>query len=76
MDSVNTRAATAVTGPTHPDRHRLEFEPAVVLPVQMQGTRMADASLVPEKLLLLGALPRNPVGKVLKRDLRTTVAAG
>ena len=31
---------------------------------------------LPEKLLLLGALPRNPVGKVLKRDLRTTVAAG
>ena len=31
---------------------------------------------LPEKLLLLDALPRNPVGKVLKRDLRTTVAAG
>ena len=31
---------------------------------------------LPEKLLLLDALPRNPVGKVLKRDLRTTEAAG
>ena len=31
---------------------------------------------LPEKLLLLDVLPRNPVGKVLKRDLRTTVAAG
>ena len=56
MDSVNTRAVTAGTGPMHPDRHRLAFEPAVVLPVQMQGTRMADASLVPEKLLLLAVL--------------------
>jgi hypothetical protein len=50
MDSVNTRAAT------HPNRHRLEFEPVVVLPVQMQSSRMADASLVPEKLLMLAVL--------------------
>ena len=30
---------------------------------------------LPERLLVLEALPRNPVGKVLKRDLRQAVAA-
>jgi non-ribosomal peptide synthetase component E (peptide arylation enzyme) len=29
---------------------------------------------LPERLLLLAALPRNPVGKVLKRSLREQVA--
>ncbi len=29
---------------------------------------------LPEKLLLVGSLPRNPVGKVLKRELRSIVA--
>jgi len=49
MESVNARPAAA-------DRQHLQFEPAVVLPVQMQSPRLADASLVPEKLLLLAVL--------------------
>ena len=39
-----------------------------------QEKKVASFKL-PEKLLLLDALPRNPVGKVLKRDLRSLVAA-
>lgn len=31
---------------------------------------------LPERLLVVEALPRNPVGKVLKRDLRDRLAAG
>ena len=49
MESVNARPAAA-------DRQHLQFEPAVVLPVQIQSPRLADASLVPEKLLLLAVL--------------------
>lgn len=30
---------------------------------------------LPEKLLLVEALPRNPVGKILKRELRSAIAA-
>jgi non-ribosomal peptide synthetase component E (peptide arylation enzyme) len=30
----------------------------------------------PEKMILLDELPRNPVGKVLKRELRAWVASG
>ena len=35
--------------------------------------RLASYKL-PERLLLVDALPRNPVGKVLKRDLRARIA--
>jgi hypothetical protein len=56
MESVNARIANAGTERTHPDRRHVQLEPAVVLPVQMQSPRMADASLVPEKLLMLAVL--------------------
>ena len=71
----------------YPDDNLGERVCAVVVP--QAGTRPDLAALVdflrtkkkvaayklPERLLLLDALPRNPVGKVLKRDLRAAVAA-
>ena len=60
---------------------------AVVVPQPGQSVALAEivtylrdvqqvaAFKLPEKLWTLDALPRNPIGKVLKRDLRTQVAA-
>lgn len=41
----------------------------------LQTEKKVAAFKLPERLLLLAALPRNPVGKVLKRSLREQVAA-
>jgi acyl-CoA synthetase (AMP-forming)/AMP-acid ligase II len=40
----------------------------------LQTEKKVAAFKLPERLLLLDALPRNPVGKVLKRSLRAQVA--
>ena len=41
----------------------------------LRDERQCAVYKLPEHLLLLQALPRNPVGKVLKRELRTLAAA-
>ena len=41
----------------------------------LRNERKVASYKLPERLLVLDALPRNPVGKVLKRDLRLVVAA-
>jgi acyl-CoA synthetase (AMP-forming)/AMP-acid ligase II len=40
----------------------------------LRNEKRVAAFKLPERLLLVDALPRNPVGKVLKRDLRAAVA--
>jgi len=41
----------------------------------LREQRHVAAYKLPERLLLLDALPRNPVGKVLKRELRARLQA-
>ena len=41
----------------------------------LRNERKVASYKLPERLLVLDALPRNPLGKVLKRDLRLVVAA-
>lgn len=50
-DAAQAMAAAPSRGTSRP-----EFEPATILPVQLASSRMSDASLVPEKQLLLAVL--------------------
>jgi acyl-CoA synthetase (AMP-forming)/AMP-acid ligase II len=76
-------ADVAVVG--YPDELLGERACAVVVPAEGQRPELADlvaylrerqvaSYKLPERLLLVDALPRNAVGKVLKRDLRATLA--
>ncbi len=56
MDRPMQEAALLQHAVESQDRLRLELEPALVLPEQMYPTRAADASIVPEKQLLLAVL--------------------
>jgi non-ribosomal peptide synthetase component E (peptide arylation enzyme) len=70
----------------YPDDTLGERVCAVVVPQAGMSLELADlvaflrtdkkvaSYKLPERLLLLDALPRNPVGKVLKRDLRTAAS--
>jgi hypothetical protein len=49
MDAARSRSRDASSG-------RLELEPATVLPIQLSGGLPPDASVIPEKRLLLAVL--------------------
>lgn len=56
MDRPMQQAALLQNSIEPLDRMRLELEPALVLPEQMHPVRAADASIVPEKQLMLAVL--------------------
>ena len=56
MGKLSVGETAQIAAPPGLDRQGVALQPGVVLPVQLQGRRTADASLVPEKLLFLAVL--------------------
>jgi malonyl-CoA/methylmalonyl-CoA synthetase len=79
LESIDGVASCAVFGVPHPDFGEavaavVELEPGAVFDeaalIAAARTRLA-AYKVPKRVLVVGAIPRNRMGKVLKATLRT-----